>query len=89
MYLLAKFGDNRSHRNGNINSYISSYRDTLEKAALTASIRHIVRFLKSEIPIYNSEIPLRLTEKQEAKKKEHRHLLNVLSFTQTQCFSFS
>ena len=89
MYLLAKFGDNRSHRNGNINSYISSYMDTLEKAALTASIRHIARFLKSEIPIYNSEIPLRLAEKQEAKKKEHRQLLNVLSFTQTQCFSFS
>ena len=30
---------------------------TLEKAELTASIRHIVRFLKSGIPIYNSEVP--------------------------------
>ena len=89
MYLLAKFGDNRSHRNGNINSYISSYMDTLENVALTASIRHIARFLKSEISIYNSEIPPRLAEKQEAKKKEHRQLLNVLSFMQTQCFSFS
>ena len=31
--------------------------DTLEKAELTASIRHIERFLKSRIPIYNSEAP--------------------------------
>ena len=31
--------------------------DTLEKAKLTASIRHIARFLKSGIPIYNSEVP--------------------------------
>ena len=31
--------------------------DTLEKAEITSSIRHNVRFLKSEIPIYNLEIP--------------------------------
>ena len=31
--------------------------DTLEKAELTASIRHIARFLKSGIPIYDSEVP--------------------------------
>ena len=30
---------------------------TLEKAELTASIRRITRFLKSGIPIYNSEVP--------------------------------
>ena len=29
----------------------------LEKAELTASVRHIKRFSKSEIPIYNSEVP--------------------------------
>ena len=31
--------------------------DTLEKVKLTASIRHIGRFLKSRIPTYNSEVP--------------------------------
>ena len=31
--------------------------DTLKKAELTASIQHIARFLKSGIPIYNSEVP--------------------------------
>ena len=30
--------------------------DTLEKAELNASIRHIAKFLKSGIPIYNSEV---------------------------------
>ena len=30
--------------------------DTLEKAELTASICHIARFLKSGIPIYNSDV---------------------------------
>ena len=57
MYLLAKFGDHRSYRNGDINSYINSYIVAMEKAELTASICHIVRFLKSGIPIYNSEVP--------------------------------
>ena len=57
MYLLAKFGDHRSYGNGDINSYIKSYIDTWEKAELTASIRQIARFLKSGIPIYNSEVP--------------------------------
>ena len=31
--------------------------DTLEKAELAASILHIAIFLKSGIPIYNSEVP--------------------------------
>ena len=31
--------------------------DILEKAEFSASIRHIARFLKSGIPIYNSEVP--------------------------------
>ena len=31
--------------------------ETLEKAKVTSSIRHIGRFLKSGIPIYNSEVP--------------------------------
>ena len=36
---------------------ISSPMDTLEKAELTVSIRHIAIFSKSGMPIYNSEVP--------------------------------
>ena len=47
--------------------------NTLEKAELTALIRHIVTFLKSGIPIYNSEISdtadRKGKKKQEMKKK--------------------
>ena len=60
MYLHAKFGGHRCYRNGDIgdiDSYIKSYMDTLEIAELSASIRHIARFLKSGIPICNSEVP--------------------------------
>ena len=39
-----------------VNSYINSYMDILEKAELAASIRHIARLLKSVIPIYISEV---------------------------------
>ena len=57
MYLLGKFGDHRSYRNGDINFFISSYMDILERAELTASIRYIVIFfLKSRIPIYNYKV---------------------------------
>ena len=56
MYLLAKFGSHRSYRNGDVNYYISSYKDTLEKAELTTSICHNARFLKSGIPIYSSKV---------------------------------
>ena len=44
-------------RNGDINGDINSYKDTLEKVELTALINHIAIFLKSAIPIYNSEVP--------------------------------
>ena len=57
MYLLAKFGGHGSYGNGDIISYISFYINTTEKAKLTSSNRHIERFSKSRIPIYNSEIP--------------------------------
>ena len=53
MYLSAKFGDHRSYRNGVINSYINYYM----KTEFTTLIRHIAIFLKSGIPIYNSEVP--------------------------------
>ena len=56
MYLLAKFGGQRSYRNRDINSYINSLMDTLENAELTASIRHNAKFFKSEIPIFCSKV---------------------------------
>ena len=55
MHLLAKFTHHRSYRNEDINSNINSYMDTLKKAELSALIRHITRFLKSGIQIYNSK----------------------------------
>ena len=55
--LFAKFGGHRSYRNGDINSCINSFMDTLEKVELIALIRHIAGFLKSGIPNYNSEVP--------------------------------
>ena len=57
MYLLTKFAGHRPYGNRDINSYINFYMDILEKAELTASIRHIARFLKSVILIYNSKVP--------------------------------
>ena len=38
MYLLAKSGGHKSDGNGDINSYISSYMNNLEKALLTGSV---------------------------------------------------
>ena len=69
MYLLAKFGGHRSYRDENINSFINCYLDILEKAELTDLIRHISRFLKSGIPIYNSEVPDTTGKKNKKKKK--------------------
>ena len=57
MYLLTNFGGHRSYGNGNINSYINFYTNTLDKAEPTASIRQTERFFKSGIPIYNPEVP--------------------------------
>ena len=44
MYLPAKFGGDRFHKNGGINSFINSYMDTFEDAELTTSVLHIGRF---------------------------------------------
>ena len=57
MYLLANFCGHRSYGNGDINPYINSYMSTSEKTELTALVRHIEKFSKSGIPIYNSEVP--------------------------------
>ena len=53
----SKFGDHRSYINGDINSYISSYMETLEKLNPPPSVRNIGRFLKSWITIYNFKVP--------------------------------
>ena len=55
---------------------------TLEKSEPTSSISHITRFLKSEIPIYNSKVPVRLVEKRE--EEERMQLQSVMRYTQTQ-----
>ena len=69
MYLLTKFGGDRSYRNGDINSYINSYTDTLEKAELSELIHYIARFLKSGKPIYNSEVPDTAGRKTTSRRK--------------------
>ena len=46
IYLLAKFGSYRSYENGDINSYISSYLNTLEKAELITSV--ILRYFQNQ-----------------------------------------
>ena len=53
---LVKFGDHRSYRNGDINSYINFNKDTSKKNELTASIIYIAIFSKSERAICNIEI---------------------------------
>ena len=45
MYLLVRFGGHKSNRNGDINSYINSYRENVEKVKIMVLIHHIGRFL--------------------------------------------
>ena len=81
MYQLVNFSDHRSYRNGDINFYIKSYIDALENAEPTASIRNIVRFLKSGIPIYNFELLFTKNNKYEIREKK--------IFRMYGCFSIS
>ena len=46
--------------------------DTLEKAELIASIHHIAIFLKSVIPIYNSEVSDAAGRKRRARRRRRR-----------------
>ena len=57
MYLLAKSVGHRPYRNEDINFFINSCIDALEKARLAASIRILREFLNSGIPIHNSVVP--------------------------------
>ena len=72
MYLLAKFGSHRSYGNGDINSYMSSYMNTLEKAEPIASVCHNEIFLKSGIPIYNFKVPDTVGKTNEKKENKHK-----------------
>ena len=69
MCLLAKFGDYRSSRTGDTNSYINSYMNTLQKVTLTASIRYIAQCLKSGITNLQFTSPRYGWQKNETKKK--------------------
>ena len=81
MYLIAKSGGHGSYGNGDINSFINFYINTSERVEVTASIRHIERFSKSGLAIYNSEVPETVGRK---KGEEHRQLQSVMYFMQTQ-----
>ena len=50
--------------------------DSLKKTEITSSIRHIARFLKSEIDLPFRSPEYRKTEKQQ--EEEHRQLQSVL-----------
>ena len=82
MYLFCKVDGYWSYRNIDINSYINSYMDTLEKAELIASVCHVARFLKSGVPIYNSEV-LDTAGRKTRRRSEDRQLQSVFHFTQT------
>ena len=43
--------------------------NVFEKAEITASVRHIERFPKSRIPIYNSEVPSTTGRKAKRRRK--------------------
>ena len=70
MYLSAKFVDHRFYKDEDINAYINSNIDTLEKAELTAPICHIARFLKSGISIFNFEVPDTAAIEKERRRTE-------------------
>ena len=83
MYLIAKFDDHRSNRNGDKNYFINSYMGTLEKAEVTTSIRHIGRFLKSGIPIQNSEVQDTASRKTKTRRRRIRRTQTI-----AKCYTF-
>ena len=95
MYLLAKFVDHRSYRNGDINSYINSYTTIQEKTEFIASICHIAIFLKSGMPIHNSEVPdmagrktRRRRSRSQAIAKRYAFHVNAITQVITKRFAF-
>ena len=86
MYLLVKFGSHRSYGNGDMNSFISSYMNTLEKAELTSSDRHFERFPNQDYQFTIPKSQTRLVKKQEEEEEEEerRQLQRIMRFTQIQ-----
>ena len=78
------FGSHRSYENGDINSYISSYINSLKKAEHAILVLHIERFLNQEHRFAISKSPKQLAEKREegGEEKEHGQLQCILRFTQ-------
>ena len=83
MYLIAKFDDHRSNRNIDKNYFINSNMGTLEKAEVTTSIRHIGRFLKSGIPIQNSEVQDTASRKSKTRRRRIRRTQTI-----AKCYTF-
>ena len=80
------FGSHRSYdENGDINSYISCYINSLEKAEHATSVRRIKRSLNQEHRFAISKSRKQLAEKREegGEQEEHRQLQCILRFTQT------
>ena len=57
--------------------------DTLEKAELTALIRHIGRFLKSGIPLFNIEVPDTAGRKTRKRRSRRRRAQSI-----AKCYAF-
>ena len=72
MYLLAIFGKRRFYGNEAINSFIKSYMNTLEKAELTSSVRHIRGFYA------NAKNGERTFVKQEVKEQDKWSEQNII-----------
>ena len=71
MYLLAKFGGNKSCGNEDTSSCINANMITSEEAKFTAWICYIERFSKSGIPIYNSVVPKKMGRRIQAITKRY------------------
>ena len=79
------FGSHRSYENGDINSNISCYIDSLKKAEHATLVLRIERFLNQEHRFEISKSRKQLAEKREegGEQEEHRQLQCILRFTQT------
>ena len=83
MYVLAKFGGQRSHKNGDNNSYINSYMDNhLGKRwahRLDPPYCEIFKSVNIDLKFRSLEYGWQKNE----KKKKNRQLQSVMPFKQT------
>ena len=85
MYLLGKCGSHRYYGDGDINSYISSHINTLEKAELTRCA--ILRDFQNQEYRFTNGSPGQSWQKNEKKKDKKKNTSNgksVMHLTQTQ-----